>query len=139
MSKHWKYLVYLLRHKWWVILYGRKLCVPFGRLLAHDLSKFLPDEWFPYANYFYGSGDSRFQQAWKKHLVRNNHHWDFWANQQYGLPMPDVVIREMIADWMSVGKIKGNNAKDWYEQRKDKMTLDPNTRHSVEVYLRYVQ
>ena len=61
------------------------------------------------------------------------------SSRQITHPMPDVVIREMIVDWMSVGKIKGNNAMDWYEERKDKLILDPNTRFAVEIYLRYLQ
>jgi hypothetical protein len=54
MSKHWKYLKYVARHKLFVFQEGLKLNVPLWQLLIHDLSKFRPDEWRPYAEYFYG-------------------------------------------------------------------------------------
>lgn len=53
MIKHIKYLVYLLKHKWFVLIAGLKIGVPLWRLLVHDLSKFRPSEWFPYTEFFY--------------------------------------------------------------------------------------
>jgi hypothetical protein len=72
--------------------------------LMHDLSKFRPSEFFPYANYFYGKPNSyfeavskygcyeaapwgslkediiqdRFDFAWLLHQKRNPHHWQYW-------------------------------------------------------------
>ncbi len=54
MNKHWQYLKYVVRHKWFVLGAGRKLGVPLHRLILHDWTKFLPREWFPYVNEFYG-------------------------------------------------------------------------------------
>jgi hypothetical protein len=39
----------LLLHKWYVFLAGRRLKVPFWRLVVHDLSKFSPAEFRHYA------------------------------------------------------------------------------------------
>jgi hypothetical protein len=39
---HWRYFTYLVRHKWFVFLAGRRTGVPPRRLLIHDWSKFLP-------------------------------------------------------------------------------------------------
>lgn len=50
---HVKYLWYVLVHKYWVIVFGRKMGVPMGRLLMHDASKFSRTEWGPYARWFY--------------------------------------------------------------------------------------
>lgn len=53
MMKYIKYFFYILEHKWNVF----KCCWKRGLYLhafTHDLSKFLPDEFFPYANWFYG-------------------------------------------------------------------------------------
>ena len=142
MSKHLKYAWYLIQHKFWVIVYGVKLKVSCGRIIFHDMSKFLPDEWFPYANHFYGSGDSRFEIAWLKHFIRNDHHWDHWCyyyaskDAAESFPMSESAVREMIADWMSVGKIKGNNVIDWYEQNRGRMNLHRDTRTLVETILR---
>lgn len=57
MQKHWRYLKYVIRHKWFVLLAGLTLGVPLRQLLVHDWSKFLPCEWFPYASFFYGQPD----------------------------------------------------------------------------------
>ncbi len=93
--KHLKYLSYVLRHKWYVFVECCKLGIPW-RGIVHDLSKFLPDEWFPYANYFYANpfkpkrnetgyykpydtGDEDFDLAWLKHQKRNPHHWQYWV------------------------------------------------------------
>jgi hypothetical protein len=53
MSKHLKYLKYVLTHKWYVLLKCIELGIPW-RGIVHDLSKFLPSEWSPYVEYFYG-------------------------------------------------------------------------------------
>ena len=106
------------------------------------MSKFLPDEWFPYANRFYGAGDSRFELAWFKHFTRNDHHWVHWlyghptTGDTIALPMPEECVREMIADWMSVGKIKGNKVLDWYGLNAGRMRLHKDTRVLVETILR---
>lgn len=55
MSQHWKYAVYLARHKWFVFMAGLRVGAPLWRLIVHDWSKFLLCEWLPYARYFYGN------------------------------------------------------------------------------------
>lgn len=95
---YFKYLKYVLKHKWYVFIECCKLGIPLRGLL-HDLSKFLPSEFIPYARYFYGNypealtvyektyhwkmktkavvkGD--FDLAWLKHQKRNPHHWQYW-------------------------------------------------------------
>jgi hypothetical protein len=109
MKAHWKYLKYVLRHKWYVALFLLKAQFTLGNLwraIVHDLSKFYPSEWMPYANYFYGfyAGMSKeeiahaehvafhlgisiktrdqekaeFDVAWLHHQKRNKHHWQYW-------------------------------------------------------------
>lgn len=53
MKRHFAYLKYVLRHKYFVFREGLKLGVPILSLILHDWDKFLPDEWFPYARTFY--------------------------------------------------------------------------------------
>ncbi len=51
--KNAKYLRYIIIHKWFVML----ACFRFGlywRGIIHDWSKFLPSEWGPYSDFFYG-------------------------------------------------------------------------------------
>jgi hypothetical protein len=149
MDKHIKYLSYLFLHKWYVFLE----CCRYGLYwqgVVHDWSKFLPDEWIPYANYFYG-GDKRkdqfytpdqgtyeFNVAWLKHQHRNPHHWQSWVLQEdsgkvFPLEMPLHYAKEMLCDWAGAGKTKGfNDTKGWYLKNKDKMVLADATRLFVE-------
>jgi hypothetical protein len=78
MKKHYLYLKYLLRHKYFVYLAGRVLGVSLWRLLIHDWTKLLPCEWFPYMNTFYG-------KSWQKipHLHRN---WEYAFDEHPTLP-----------------------------------------------------
>lgn len=83
------YLAYLLRHKWFVARAGRKLGLSWWACLAHDASKFLPSEWFPYAATFYAEDGSKqyseapgFNMAWLSHQHRNKHHWQYYLLRQ---------------------------------------------------------
>jgi hypothetical protein len=49
-----KYLWSMMRHKWFVFIEACKLGIPWLGLI-HDLSKFAPSEFIPYARYFYGN------------------------------------------------------------------------------------
>jgi hypothetical protein len=108
VRKHWRYARYVWRHKVAVYRAGRRLGVGLWQLLVHDLSKLWPDEWGPYAEWFYGydggswyaakkmveedggywRGDFRvdieerkfaFDEAWLRHQHRNPHHWQYWV------------------------------------------------------------
>lgn len=54
MKAHLRYLSYVLRHKWFVLLAGLRVRAPLWRLLIHDWSKFTPAEWGAYVATFYG-------------------------------------------------------------------------------------
>lgn len=103
------YLSYVLRHKWWVFVAGVYTGAPLWRLFIHDWTKFLPCEWSPYVDKFYGawvskpepggmtvtSNDPRtplmiwqdeinaaFDRAWLHHQHTNAHHWQHWILQE---------------------------------------------------------
>ena len=104
MMHHLKYLKSVLRHKWYVFLACLQFRVPIWSAIIHDWDKFLPDEFFAYADYFYGKKIARpntkvmnyktgqleplmeqpvnvkdaFDRAWNLHQKRNKHHWQFW-------------------------------------------------------------
>jgi len=148
--KHLKYLGYVVRHRWFVFVECCKLGIPW-RGLVHDLSKFLPSEWSPYAWSFNGPWKYRdrprwlveaFDRAWLLHQHRNPHHWQFWMlqNDKDGfrlLPMPLVYILEMVADWRGAGRAQGHGDDliPWYEKNKDKIMLNEHTRYTVEVLI----
>lgn len=140
--KHLRYLSYVLRHKWFVFIECCRLGIPWQGLI-HDMSKFLPSEWFPYVEHFYGdkkkdiNGD-KFDYAWFLHQKRNPHHWQWWILQvgegeTHILLMPDKYCKEMVADWRGAGKAQGKpDTKAWYLGNKDKMLLHPDTRARIE-------
>jgi hypothetical protein len=102
MKAHWRYLIYVLRHKWFVLVAGLRLRVSLIQLITHDWSKFLPSEWGPYVAYFYGDlpehdpedpckwmrrgyygptkadAQAAFDVAWNYHQKRQPHHWQYW-------------------------------------------------------------
>jgi len=154
-----KYLRYVIRHKWFVMVE----CFRYGlywRGLMHDLSKFRPSEFIPYARYFYGEWptweeakklpyysyhgtkegvSSAFDFAWLLHQKRNDHHWQWWILPEDDggtklIPMSDGAGLEMYCDWIGAGMaISGR--KDpcpWYEANKGKMQLHPATKAKLE-------
>ena len=56
-GRYRRYLSYVLRHKLYVLRAARKLGIPW-RGLVHDVSKFRPSEFIPYARYFYNPDGS---------------------------------------------------------------------------------
>jgi len=149
--KHIQYALYVFKHKCFVFVEACKLRILLRGIL-HDLSKFLPDEWFPYAAHFYGKArdegkgydrshdldDPAFNLAWLKHIHRNKHHWQYWLLQfddgsARALPMPDKYRREMLADWRGAGRAQGfTNTLEWYKRNKHNMILHPETRYWIE-------
>lgn len=145
LRKNAEYFKYIAKHKWFVLVECTKLGIPLRGLL-HDVSKFLPDEWFPYKNFFYGEKTDEtkqaFDEAWLRHIHRNPHHWqNYLLCEDSGkikiLEMPLPVLLEMIADWRGVGKAQGfDSVREWYKKNKDVMVLHQRTRVTVEHFLR---
>ena len=156
MIKHFQYLKYVLTHKYYVF----RECWQYGLIwqgLIHDWSKFLPSEWFPYVEYFYGNKDQNtFDIAWNHHQKRHPHHWQYWLLREDNpeadftpywqglqtekeavihhffkvLPMPDKYRKEMLCDWRGAGQAQGkarNETKQWYQANKDNIFLHPDT------------
>jgi hypothetical protein len=145
--KHLLYLKYLIRHKWFVML----ACFRYGlywRGIKHDWSKFLPCEWFPYAQSFYGPQPRtdetkvRFDRAWLHHQHFNPHHWQHWVLREDSgatkiLEMHWDDMLEMLADWEGAGRaITGNkDTRTWYLNNQDKILLHPYTKEAVRMEL----
>jgi len=123
--------------------------------LTHDLSKFRPSEFIPYARFFYGipnkrrdntgyykptnTGDLAFDFAWLLHQKRNQHHWQWWMLPEDDggiklLEMPDRYILEMVCDWIGAGRAQNNptSTKDWYLANRSKMQMHVNTIDKLE-------
>lgn len=146
MRKHLLYLVYLVRHKWYVFLAACGLGIPWLGLI-HDWSKFLPSEWWPYANRFYGCVPEDyppFDMAWLLHQKRNKHHWQWWILKQDEdvlkvLDMPDRYRREMLADWRGAGRALGkSDTAAWYGANRERQQMHPNARAWIDSELGYI-
>lgn len=158
-----KYLSYMIRHKWFVLIecWRRRL---YYAGLIHDLSKFLPSEFLPYVKFFHGKDSTQesrecryqdinhaqryFQRAWQLHLMKNRHHWQNWLNyQDVGtmviLEMPRKYAVEMLCDWIGAGRAQGYFNKNypmkevnvWYRKNRGKIILHPRTREFIESLL----
>ena len=152
---HARYLSYLIRHKAYVFRAGLALGVSWWRLIKHDWSKFLPCEWFPYADWFYGplhlesydagACEAAFDVAWNHHQKANDHHWQYWLLHRddgtlQPLPMPFAVVLEMVADWIGAGAALGaHDTNGWYQANYHNLQLHPQTREMVEDVLAVAQ
>lgn len=105
-----KYAAVILKHKWFVIIAGRRLKVGWRQLLSHDLSKFSRAEWGPYKRRFV---DNIFREydwmpAWVHHQNHNPHHYEYWISRSqadpYLVDMPEKYIREIVADWLAASR-----------------------------------
>lgn len=139
------YFWYLIKHKWLVFKY----CKHYGIVwqgITHDWTKFSPSEFIEYAGYFASGRKTAIEYKWLEHLHKHKHHWQYWIlinneGVQEALHMPKQYVYEMIADWLSVAVIeRGHKGAvkwvcEWYDERKDKMTLEVNTRRLLELEL----
>ncbi len=92
-------------------------------LWSHDMSKFCADEFMGYAFYRFGEENGEktklnFERSWNHHKNHNPHHPEYWLNvsregKVEPLPMPDIYVAEMIADWMGAGKTYGSTLEEW--------------------------
>lgn len=119
-------------------------------IYLHDNSKFVPEEFDAYANYFYGDKTEdvieAFDYAWNKHQKSNPHHWQYWIlinddDCDRYLDMPIEYIIEMICDWWSFSWVKGNLYEifNWYDSHKEKIQISNKTRRIVEDILNQIK
>jgi hypothetical protein len=130
MKRYLVYLWYVLRHKYYVANALAEKGM-YWRAITHDMSKFLPSEFIPYARYFYNpdgskrqirdktgyykptdTGDSKFDWAWLMHQKRNSHHWQYFICPQDDggfktHPMRKADMMEMLCDWKGAGEAQG--------------------------------
>lgn len=116
MNKYLKHLKVILKHKYEVM----KCCFSCGLYLQgikHDLSKFLPTEFFSSARYFQGNRspieaekeDIGYSIAWFNHKGRNRHHWEWWTDFEVdgiviASKIPEKYVYEMVCDFVGAGK-----------------------------------
>jgi len=156
MKIYFKYLQYIIKHKWFVLIecFKKRL---YWQGIVHDLNKFKPSSFLPYARYFggnilkgrdktgyykpYDTEDADFDMAVFHHVQSNKHHWQYWVKPKDKkgyilLEIPEKYVKEMICDWKGAGKAQGAlDMHGWYIKNRRKLQLHPNTRKLVEFLL----
>lgn len=161
---YYKYFKYVLEHKKNVFIEGmiaskehwnekydkrnnRKIARElFVHAFTHDLSKFLPCEFIPYAKYFYGGKEAEkeykltgnylsckeeFNKAWEHHYKHNKHHPECWIGQD----MHMKYIRFMVCDLKAMSRKFSGTAQEYYLQNYYKWDITHETRHRLEIVL----
>lgn len=154
--RHFKTITY---HKWLVL----KGCFAVGLYrqgLCHDLSKYMPSEFWVGVKYYQGTRspnnaereDIGYSSAWLHHKGRNKHHYEYWLDYstRYGnggmipAPMPVKYIVEMLMDRIAACKVyqkdkyTAKSALEYYLSGKDPAPLHDKTRMLLEFLLRYM-
>jgi hypothetical protein len=144
-----------------VFVWGWKLGVPLGQLIAHDFSKlFNRTETRGYVamSNFWAAKRAQeskttpgpaaippqvkaaYDAGWINHQNMNRHHWEFWMNRNDNgkvtpIPMPMNYARELVADWIAANKVYAASKEflgvKWFTDNVPKMTLHPETRRNL--------
>jgi len=136
----WKNLLYILDHKLNVLVecWHEGL---FIQGITHDLSKFTPKEFFPYAKKFFYNGEKNLSDeltwkfAWLNHQHQNKHHWEYWVvdpQNKQALLMPRKYLIEMVCDWRSFSRKWGRKVKPATLDLTDKIILHADTKKELE-------
>ena len=121
----------------------KKGCKKIRRMLlihafTHDLSKFNPLEFIPYAKKFYGDMEvdsnkinKQFSKAWKHHYKNNKHHPEYWN----GKSIPNKYLEQMLCDLKAMSRKFGGSAQEYYLKNYYKWNLERGTRFRLELKL----
>ena len=141
-----KYLKYLIEHKTRVLVECSRFRKPIAiyasllwRALIHDLSKFRPDEFVPYARWFFDERTDEVKtegrKAYELHRKRNRHHPSYWKGE-----MPDLYCLECAADVTALGKQQGfgfTRALEWRRKNPDMWpTLSQESKERIDQYIK---
>lgn len=154
--RHFKTITY---HKWLVL----KGCFAVGLYMqgiCHDLSKYMPSEFWVGAKYYQGNRspnnaereDKGYSGAWLHHKGRNKHHYEYWIDYSIrytpgGMapaPMPVKYIVEMLMDRVAACKVykketyTNKSPLEYYQSGKDPAPLHDKTRMLLEFLLTYM-
>lgn len=137
IKPYWQYFKYVLEHKKNVFIECWKEGL-YVHAFTHDLSKFRPSEFIPYARYFYVDKEkykNGFDKAWKLHYKRNKHHWNHWRNTKCMSLIPIKYIDQMICDWKAMSRKFGDTAQAYYLNNYNKIKLRRESRLMLELCL----
>ena len=120
--------------------------------LRHDLSKYLPAEFFAGVKYYMGVRSPNeaeraklgYSPAWLHHKGRNRHHFEYWTDYNpvekkvKPVKMPVRYVAEMFCDRVAASKIyQGKNYTDehpitYFMNGKNNRSIHPETSDLIE-------
>jgi len=111
-----KYLWQIIKHKYYLLIQGRKLHVSAKQLIVHDLDKL------------------NWNSSIEFHNSHTPHHWEFWYDGETAHYMPPEYSNEMLADWSATARQQGKlgDVTEWYYSHRDEIKLHPETRRHIE-------
>lgn len=113
----------------------------------HDESKYSPEEFGPYRDYFYDKekyprSTEAYELAWLHHQNHSPHHWQYWVLIQdednprcKALDMPFEYIIELLCDWDSASKHYGNTAYEWWIKQQEHFIMTDYTYNTIAKYI----
>lgn len=150
IKKYLKYFLYILEHKKNVFIECMKEGL-YIHAFTHDMSKFLPSEFFPYARYDFQNKENNniqtkgdFNDAWEHHYIYNKHHWNYWCLDLDALAhnkiikldipneMPRKYLKQMICDWKAMSRKFGDTAQAFYLNHYWEIELNRESRYLLE-------
>lgn len=123
--------------------YGDDLCVLLDlaplrlaiNVSNHDKSKYEPEEFDAYRQWFYPTGNRNkelFDKAWEHHYTVNSHHPEYWVKDGTPMDMDKYAIAEMLLDWAAMAIKFGGTAYTYYEKERDKKPFSENTKKTID-------
>ena len=151
----WGHFRTITRHRHAVIYHAFKAGIPVRGLL-HDLSKYMPIEFFTGGKYYTDGTkspneaerqDYGYSKAWMHHKGRNRHHFEYWTDYNpqtkklEPVEMPVKFVKEMFCDRVAASKIyqkeNYNEAQpiEYFQRGKDRRFIHPKTSALIEEWL----
>ena len=144
----------ITRHRHEVIRHCKKAGILWQGLF-HDLSKYMPSEFFCGIKYYQGDKSPNdmerrvhgYSSAWMHHKGRNRHHFEYWTDYnpetgRYGpVKMPMRYVKEMLCDRLAASKIyqgdKYNESHpiEYFERGRNNRLIHPETSDFLEKLL----
>ena len=147
-----KHFITICKHKYWVMYYCFKAGLPW-RGIKHDISKFSLIEFSESIKYYQGTSspidackkEKGYSLAWQHHKGRNDHHYEYWVDNNKALIMPKKAAIEMICDFLGAGRAySGKNFSYkseyfwWREKEKENLKIHPRIKNFIECSLYFL-
>ena len=151
----WGHFKTITKHRHAVIYHAVRAGIPW-RGLMHDLSKYLPAEFFAGMKYYTDGTRSPneaereeygYSLAWMHHKGRNKHHFEYWTDYNpetkvvSPVQMPVVYVKEMFCDRVAASKIyqkqnyTDSHPIEYFLRAKGRRVIHPATSELIESWL----